>query len=76
MKMHLFAQNNVHGEKGTVRGGFEHLNLVANMEERWGNQESNLVAGPQSGFQFLNLAPWTKSKSYGEIRATHKSFSN
>lgn len=65
---HLFACVNMHGGKGTVRRSFANLSLVAETEERRGNQENNLVAGPQSG----GLVP--KLESYGEGRAAIKSF--
>lgn len=55
--------------KGLGGGGLEQLSLVAKMEERWRNQKNNLVASSQSGDWFLSLAPWTKSKSYGERKA-------
>ena len=43
-------------------GGLEPRSLVAEMEERWGNQKNNLVAGPQFGDSVLSLIPWTWSK--------------
>ena len=62
--------------EGKGGGGLEPRSLVAEMEERWGNQKNNLVAGPQFGDSVLSLIPWTWSKSYRERRAEDKSFTN